>query len=117
MPTPWISIYLSPEYLSNFLSELYTRLWLGKIFRFMLLRLLGNAFATQKIESRHFYSCPPQAKFFHRFLSSLLRHREITDLPQALFFRKYVPQLKRGRKLCLQPLCFYKVCTSVIIQF
>ena len=45
----------------EFLSNLYISASFGKIFKFMALRLLENAFATQTIESIHFYSCP-QAK-------------------------------------------------------
>ena len=52
-----LGLYLSPESLSNFLSNLYIPPWLGTIFKFMVFRFLENAFPSQKTESRHFYSC------------------------------------------------------------
>ena len=58
----------SPEYFLIFFSNLYIAPWLQKIFKFMVLRLLENAFVSQKIESVHFYLCP-QAKISPRFLS------------------------------------------------
>ena len=47
-------VYLSPEYLLNFFSNVYIPRWLGKIFKFVVLRPLENAFVCQKIESVHF---------------------------------------------------------------
>ena len=54
--------FFSPKCLSKFLSNLYILPWLGKISKFMMLRLLKNVFASQNFESRHLYSCLPQAK-------------------------------------------------------
>ena len=53
-----LRFYLSLEFLLSFFSNLYIPPWLGKIFKFVVFRLLENAFASQKIESRHFFSCP-----------------------------------------------------------
>ena len=62
--------------------------WLGKIFKFMGFRLLENTFATQKIESRCFYSCSgqnfPLSSYHHHFFQA------------AVFTEK-----SRGRKLCI----------------
>ena len=58
----------SPEYFLNFFSNLYITPWLRKNFKFMVLRLLENAFVSQKIESVHFYFIP-YANIFPRFLS------------------------------------------------
>ena len=52
-----LGLYLSPESLSNSLSNLYIPPWLGTIFKFMVFRFLENAFPSQKTESRYFYSC------------------------------------------------------------
>ena len=49
-------VYLSPEYLLTFFSNLYVPPWLRKIFNFIVLILLENAFVSQKIESIHFHS-------------------------------------------------------------
>ena len=70
----------------------------GEIFKFMLLRILENAFASQKIECINFYSRPPQVKFSHRFLSSPPRQREITHLPEAVFFQKSVFPAESGEE-------------------
>ena len=47
------------------------------MFGFMEFRLLENAFSTQK------FAITPQVKLFLRFLTSLPRHRRITNFPQA----------------------------------
>ena len=52
-----LGLCLSIEYLFNFLWSLYILQMLGKIFKFKVFKLLENSFASQKIESRHFYSC------------------------------------------------------------
>ena len=44
-----LGLYLSPEHLLNFLSNLYITPWLGEIFKFMVFRLLENVFVIQKI--------------------------------------------------------------------
>ena len=53
--------HLSPEHLLNFLSNLYAPPWFEENFKFIVFRLLENAFASQKIKSSHFknffYSC------------------------------------------------------------
>ena len=58
----------SPEYFLNFFSYLYITPWLQKSLKFMVLRLLEVAFASQKFGSAHFYLCP-QGKVSSRFLS------------------------------------------------
>ena len=80
IPIDLLGLYLVAEYLSNILSKLYIPPLLGRVFTFMLFRLLENAFASQKIESRNFYSCTRQVKF----LSSPPRKREITHSTQAI---------------------------------
>ena len=51
-----LGLYLSPEHLLNLLSSLFITPWLGETFKLMVFRLLENAYASQKIESSHFYS-------------------------------------------------------------
>ena len=46
--------------LPNFLSNPYIPVWLGIIFKFMVLKSLENAFASQEIESTHFTNVPRQ---------------------------------------------------------
>ena len=60
-----------------FLSNLYISPWLGKNFKFMIFRSLENTFASQKIESNHFYSCF-QCKTHPQVLIITTRQREIT---------------------------------------
>ena len=64
--------FISPEYFLNFFSNLYNPPWLRKSFKFIVLSLLENTFASQKIESLHFCSCP-QENLSPRFLSSPLQ--------------------------------------------
>ena len=49
-------LLLSPECLLNFLPNLYVPPLSGKSFEFMVFKILGNAFAIQKIESRYLCS-------------------------------------------------------------
>ena len=62
----------------------------------MVFRLLENAFANQKIETKHFHSCP-QAKFSPRFLSSP-PGRGTLLFPLAVFFGK---SIFSQQKLCM----------------
>ena len=65
-----------------------------KIFKFMVFRLLENEFACQKIESRHFYLCPP-GRTHSKFLSSSPRQMEITHRPmQHSFGNLFLPNRK-----------------------
>ena len=78
---------------SNFLIQL------GKIFKVMVFRLPKNTFASQKkkmkVDTDIFTLAPPQAKFFPRFLSSLLRQREV-NLPLRQHFFKKVSLSRKG---------------------
>ena len=58
---------------------------IGEIFKF-LLRLLGNQFASHKIEPQCF-SCTSQSAFLSRFLSPALGVRKLLILLQAAFFK------------------------------
>ena len=49
--------FIFPDYFLNIFSYLYIPLCLRKSFKFMVLRLLENAFVSQKIESVNFHSC------------------------------------------------------------
>ena len=68
---------------------------MGKFSKFMMFRLLENAFASPEIESRHFYSCHSRAKLFLRFLSSLPDRGHFLISPVEHFFLKIVPPGER----------------------
>ena len=61
----------------------------------MLLTLLENAFASQKLESRNFYSCTHRQNsspgYFHQTPG---KHKSPSYFPQAAFFQKPVPSRK-----------------------
>ena len=81
--------YLSQESLFNFLWNLYILPWLWEIFKFMVLKLLENAFASQKIAT----SLPKKV------LIITPKQREITQLAGQYFFWKFVfhhPTVERG---------------------
>ena len=77
--------YLFPEYFLNFFSNSISHYSLGS-FKFIVLRLLENSFASQKTESVHFYSCP-QAKLSPRFLSSPPSRRKLLISPRQYFLK------------------------------
>ena len=73
--------FISPNNLLNFLLNLYISPRFKKYFKFIIFRLLKNAFMNQKIESRHLYSCP-QAK------SPLERGKLLNPL-SSIFFKNF----------------------------
>ena len=91
--------------LFNFLLELCTLPWLGEFFKFIVLLLMENAFASQKIGSRHFYLCS-QAKLFSRLLSSSPRQREIIHPPG--FFKSLLLPEERLREVGEEPMRAHK---------
>ena len=67
----------------------------GKVFKFMVLRLLENTFASQKIEFSYFYS--PPFKTLPLVLNITSQAEQKYSSFQAVIFRKSVfPQQKRG---------------------
>ena len=82
--------FIPLEYFLNFFSNLYIPPWLGKSFKFMVLRLMENAFVTQNIESVHFYLWP-LTKFSLRFplLHPPLQPEENYSLPKQNFLKIY----------------------------
>ena len=95
----------SPEYFLIFFSNLYIAKWLQKSFKFMVSRLLENAFASQKIESVHFFLCP-QAKISPRFLLLPIQARGNYPLQRFLYFfsaeKERIMKLRKWPKLNLQ---------------
>ena len=96
----------SPEYFLNLLSNLYTAV--AESFKFIGLRLLENAFVSQKIESFYFYSCL-QVKLSPRFLSLPLQaggnypfplNSVLYIFPQQKGWK--IMELKKWPKLILQ---------------
>ena len=81
-------------------KNLYIPTWLKKSFKLIMFSLLENAFVNQKIESRHFYSCP-QAKY----LPGYYHHPQTEEnysFPQA--FQKFIPPAERGDNVFPWPL-------------
>ena len=91
-----LGVYLPLEFLLNLLSNLYRPQLLGKSFKFMVFRILENAFLSRNFESRNFHSCPkpkqptdppPSPTTPSRFLSSTPRQRQ-------RFLKTYYPSRK-----------------------
>ena len=57
---------------------------------------MGNTFASQKIESRHFYSPPSPGKTLPQVLITTPMQKEITHPPDNSF-QKSIPPLQNGR--------------------
>ena len=51
-----LALSLSTKFVEFYGKQLYIPPWLEKNLKIMVFKLLGNAIAIQKIESRHFYS-------------------------------------------------------------
>ena len=92
-----LGLFLCPENLLNFFSNLYIPPCLRIILKLMVVRLLENAFVSQKIESIPYYLCP-QAKLSPRFLSLPLRKKENTQFPQAALFENLFFPSKKGEE-------------------
>ena len=69
-----LGIYISPECLQNFLSNLYIPSWMGKVFKFLVFTLLENGFVSQKLNLVIITHAPQQITHPHRqrfFLKSV----------------------------------------------
>ena len=91
-----LQIYLNLEILLNFLSKLYIPPWLGKIFKFLVFKLLEDAFASHKIGSGIFLLMPP-GEFLPQVLviSSPQAEGNYTS-PHAVFFENLSPSRRGG---------------------
>ena len=65
--------------------RMYTPAWLGNIFKFMVLRLLENAFVSQKIESVRFYLCPISKNVPQALIITTPGRRKLTISPKKRF--------------------------------
>ena len=79
----------------EFLSNLYISPSFGKIFQFMVLRLLEKVFATQTIESINFFSCP-QAKLLPFSYDQPPGRRKLPIYRRQNFLKTYFHQAERG---------------------
>ena len=63
----------------------------------MVFRLLENAFASQKIESGHFYSCPTGKTLPQVLIITLppFQAKEDCSFSQAAFFSKIYPAIRK----------------------
>ena len=109
--TPWG--FISPEYLLTFCWKLYIPPWLWKSFKFMMLSLLGNAFASQTIESFHFHSCS-HAKLSPRFLSSPPGQVEIMKKRPKLNLRGYWSQILINPIIFAPFIFLVSICCAII---
>ena len=80
-------------FFQNFLLKtLYIPPRLRKFFKYKVLRLLDNAFASQKIESRHFYWCIPSKNFAQVLvINHLLRPGNYSLFPSRVLSKIYSP--------------------------
>ena len=79
-----LGLYLSPECLLNFLSNLYILPWLGKNFKFMVFTFLENALNLAKFTN---VSLPSQNSP-QVLIITPARQRKLTHSPWATFFPK-----------------------------
>ena len=107
---PWTPrVLYSLQNILNFFSNLYIAPWLQKMLKFMVFRLLENAFVSQKIESVHFYLYP-QAKISPKFLLLPLQAGGNFPFPPHNVFcifsqqkGRRIIELKKSPKLNLWP--------------
>ena len=90
-----LGVYLPLEFLLNLLSNLYRPQLLGKSFKFMVFRILENAFLSRNFESRNFHSCPKPKQptdppIPHHPLEVLI----IYPKTEAAIFENLLPQQK-----------------------
>ena len=69
-----------------------------KFFKFLVFRLLENAFTTQKIESKHFYSCLPCKHFPQVFIITTQAEGNYSS-PTTTLFRKSISSSRKGEDL------------------
>ena len=85
-----LRLYLSPEFLVNFLQKMCILQWLGKVFTFMVFRLLENACKGKLLNLDIFTLLLPlplsTAKLSPRFLSSPLGTGKLLIPLQAVTF-------------------------------
>ena len=92
-------LYTFPEHSLNFFSNLYIRPRLGKVFKFMMFRLLENAFMSEKVESRHSYLCSTSSKTHLQVLIiNPQTEGNYSFPPGSIFSRIFFPQQKGGRE-------------------
>ena len=97
-----LELYLFPNCLLNFHSNLYIPPQMRKMLKFIVFRLLESVFAKQKIESRHFHSCHSRQNSPPCFLLSLPKQSKITySYPGNILLKIYSPQQKGGLWLVL----------------
>ena len=88
----YLGLYLSPEFVLNFVSNFYIPPCKGKIFKFMEFTFLENAL-IQDI----FTYAPPHSKVASMLLSSRPRQKQITHSPkQHSFENLFPPTTERG---------------------
>ena len=93
-----LGLYLCSEFFLNVVVKLYIQLWLGKIFQFMMLRLLENAFTCQKNWKKALLFMPPQTKLSRRSLSSPPGRWKLVIPPDRIFQKIYFHPSRKGRR-------------------
>ena len=101
-----LGLYFSTESLFNFLWNIYIPQWLGKVFKFMISRLLENAFVREKTESRHFYSCSPPPSPPGSHWHPQAEENTLLILPGSIFFETcFVPCGLRAEETMTNSYC------------
>ena len=106
IPLQNVSLHVSGHFIIVFLANCTQKVPLfdlespGKIFKFIGFRSLENAFVSQKIESRHFYSCPHD-KILPRFLILPPSQENYSSTSRQDFFENiFLPPVESlGKKL------------------
>ena len=88
--------FISSEYFLNFFSNLYIPPWLGKSFKFTVLRLLKKTFVSEKIESVHLYLCSQAKLSLPDFYHHRSRQKEIINFPWITFFENLFFPSRKG---------------------
>ena len=98
----------------GFSLKFYFPPWFGKTIKFMVFRLLENPFASQNIESIHFYSNLPihfysNPPLSHKFKSPPSRLKLLISASGNIFSKICFPQQQKEFRREETVICFIKI--------